>query len=98
MMPPSNDQETSFQAALHIESSAERLRAKVLAFLLAQGENGATDQEMQTALNLSSDTQAPRRWELSKKLGLVVDSGRRRKTRSGVNAIVWVVPFGGGGQ
>lgn len=91
MFPPFINDETSYMAALSVEQTADRLRAKVLNHIIDQGENGATDQEIQTALSMPSNSEGPRRWELSTKLGMVVDSGKRRLTRAGVRAIVWVV-------
>ncbi len=81
---------TSSVAADRIAGHARNLRAAVLAVLRERGEYGATDQEIQVALNLSSDTQVPRRWELVK-ARMVVASGRKRKTRSGCPATVWVL-------
>jgi len=57
--------------------------------LRERGEHGATDQEIQDALQLPSNTQIPRRWELVK-AATVVASGRKRKTRSNCPATVWV--------
>ena len=54
------------------------------------GEHGATDQEIQDALQLPSNTEIPRRWELVN-AGAVVASGRKRKTRSNRPATVWVL-------
>ena len=91
-MPPSHHNapnETSAQAAASVADCAPILRAQVLAFLASRGERGATDQETQDALGLSSDTQVPRRWELVKS-GMVGATDRRRPTRSGRGATVWV--------
>jgi hypothetical protein len=82
--------ETSKDAARDIESSASTLRAKVYQFLSASGGYGATDEELQIALEMNPSTQRPRRVELVEK-GLVRDSGKVRKTRSNRNAVVWVV-------
>lgn len=92
LMPPvRNDApETSRVAAGRIAGHAGTLRAAVLSMLRERGEHGATDQEIQTALELSSDTEVPRRWELVK-AGAVVASGRKRKTRSNCPATVWVL-------
>lgn len=82
--------DTSRSAARNIESSASTLRAKVYRFLSVSGEYGATDEELQIALEMNPSTQRPRRIELVEK-GLVKDSGRVRKTRSKRNAVVWTV-------
>ena len=81
---------TSEVAAQRIAKAAPNLRDAVLALLRERGERGATDQEMQAELGLTSNTQIPRRWELVR-LGLVRDSGQRRPTASGRSATVWVV-------
>lgn len=81
---------TSHVSAHRIAGYAKTLRAQVLAMLRDCGAFGATDQEMQEALNLPSNTQIPRRWELVK-AGAVVPSGFKRKTRSNCPAAVWVL-------
>jgi hypothetical protein len=92
LMPPvRNDApETSRVAAGRIAGHAGTLRAAVLALLRERGEHGATDQEIQDALQLPSNTEIPRRWELVN-AGAVVASGRKRKTRSNCPATVWVL-------
>ena len=82
--------ETSRIAADQIAGHAVALRVAVLNVIRERGEYGATDQEIQTILSLSSDTEVPRRWELAN-VGAVVASGRQRKTRSNRPAIVWVL-------
>lgn len=79
---------TSRTAAEQIQPAAATLRRAVLRFIQSQGSDGATDAEIQTALDLTGDTQRPRRWELQR-AGLIVDSGRRRKTPAARDAIVW---------
>jgi len=78
---------TSVEAA-HKIADAAALRAQVLAYL-RERIDGATDEEIQTALSLGGSTQRPRRVELVNR-GQVRDSGRRRLTRSGRQAVVWV--------
>ncbi len=92
LMPPvRNDApQTSRVAAGRIAGHAGTLRAAVLALLRERGEHGATDQEIQDALQLPSNTEIPRRWELVN-AGAVVASGRKRKTRSNCPATVWVL-------
>lgn len=77
---------TSKVAASAILPNAKTLRAAVLNYLRAYG--GATDDEIQAALNMSGNTERPRRRELEQH-GLVRDSGRRRLTHSGRQAVVW---------
>jgi len=86
---PANAPETSAQAAGAIEKDSTRLRRLVMGHIMACGEAGATDEEIQMALALSGNTERPRRWELEK-LEQIRDSGKRRKTASGRNAVVWV--------
>jgi hypothetical protein len=91
MPPVRNDApETSRIAADRIAGHAGTLRAAVLDLLRERGEHGATDQEIQDALQLPSNTEIPRRWELVN-AGAVVASGRKRKTRSNCPATVWVL-------
>lgn len=85
--PPSVPVPTSEAAARKVNPDA--LRSKVLEFIRAKGEEGATDCEIQAALGLSGDTQRPRRWELHK-AGLIKDSGKTRPTKFGREATVWV--------
>lgn len=53
------------------------------------GERGRTDEELQNQLGLNPSTQRPRRVELVEG-GWVEDSKRRRNTKSGRDAVVWV--------
>lgn len=85
-----NAPDTSRAAADRIAGATGKLRARVFDLLQALGDNGATDQEIQDALQMPVSTETPRRWELVR-AGLVVASGRKRKTRSNCSAIVWVV-------
>ena len=88
--PPSQrHSETSRAAAANIAPEAGTLRAKVLAFIVTAGENGATDQEIQDGLGMDGNTERPRRRELEKG-GFIVDSGRTRVCRSKQAAVVWV--------
>jgi len=86
--PPYQPTETSKAAAEKIRKDAPRLRRLVYEYIAGRGQAGATDQECQEALNLASNTQGPRRIELTKS-GHVRDSGERRPTRSGRGAICW---------
>ena len=92
LLPPAHHNApagTSSIAADRIAGYTVTLRAEVLSMLRERGEHGATDQEIQDALQLPSNTQIPRRWELVK-AATVVASGRKRKTRSNCPATVWV--------
>lgn len=52
--------------------------------------DGGTDEELQQDLDMPANTQRPRRRELQV-MGLIVDSGKTRATRSGRQAVVWTL-------
>ncbi len=85
--PHARGSDTSYAAAKAIEQSAETIRGRVYRYI--QAMDGATDDEVEWALNLRHQTASARRRELVL-LGLVVDSSWRRPTRSGTNATIWV--------
>jgi len=62
---------------------------RVLEWLRLVGSYGGTDDEMQVALDMSPNTQRPRRIELLE-AGLIRSTGTYRKTRTGRRAAVWV--------
>lgn len=86
--PPAQNTDTSRAAARSIRPKAGTLRAMIRNHIILQGSYGATDEELQKALNLSGSTERPRRIELWN-AGLILDSGFVRKTDSGMAAIVW---------
>lgn len=67
------------------------MRARVFQFILSRGLSGATLEEIHLTLGIPENTARPRRKELEAK-GWVIDSGRRRTTRAGRDAIVWIIP------
>lgn len=83
-------QDTTLNARDQIKSKRLTLRDKVLNYITQSGDRGATDEELQQALFMAGNTERPRRDELLS-MGLIRDSGRRRKTSSNRDAIVWVV-------
>ena len=86
--PPSQrHSDTSRAAAKEIKGKAAALRRQVYQWLLSY--EGATDEEMQMHIPMEPNTQRPRRVELVN-MGLVFDSGYRRKTRSGRYAVIWM--------
>lgn len=87
---PCNPQPTSQAAHIAARPKKGTLRYKVWALILGTGNTGATDEEMQIRMGISGDTQRPRRYELVE-AGFIKDSGRRRKTTNGKEAIVWVI-------
>lgn len=89
--PPSVEHSPTSQAAADaIAPKVNRLRALVLAAIADAGELGMTDEEIQEFMGMSPNTQRPRRVELVA-AGLVRDSGRKRRTHSGRQAVVWCV-------
>jgi hypothetical protein len=87
--PHQRHSDESREAAELIEPNAASLRGIVLAHIRNCGEEGATDDEMQVALSMNPSTQRPRRIELWKG-ELIRASGRKRRTRSGRWAMVWI--------
>jgi len=85
--PAQRHSDTSVAAADAIKPKAGTLRSRVHIHLTGCAD-GATDEEMQSALLMNPSTQRPRRIELEA-AGLVRDSGLRRRTRSGRKATVW---------
>lgn len=86
---PHNKSETSQAAAESIRPVANALGNQIYEFIKSRGPHGATDQEVQTELDISGDTQRPRRDRLHK-AGLIRRSGEKRETPSGRWADVWV--------
>src|SRR5262245_4791484 len=86
--PAQRHSATSRAAAAAIVGSLSRLRRLVLDALAAAGLAGLTDEEGIDRTGLSPSTYRPRRVELWRS-GLVVDSGRTRRTASGRNAVIW---------
>jgi len=74
---------------------ASTLKGRIFDCIRKRGQQGATDDEVQVALNMRAQTESPRRRELCMR-GRVVNSGRRRKTRAGRSATVWVAVDGPG--
>jgi len=91
--PARSRPETSSEAAASVLPVASRLRLQVLNHVRSCGGHGATDDEGESALGLKPQTYTPRRGELVA-LGLVIDSGARRRTASGRRAVVWCAVTG----
>jgi hypothetical protein len=85
--------ETSEAAAESVSSESGRIRRRVFALLLASGAEGLTCDEVEQREGMRHQTTSPRIWELVRQ-GLVLDSGRKRKTRSGRGAVVWIAAAG----
>ena len=80
---------TSRHAAIDIQLKAGTLRASVYEAIALAGGAGLTDEQIGQQTRMSGDTVRPRRIELVQQ-GLVRDSGQRRDTASGRQAVVWV--------
>lgn len=83
-----SDPDTSHLAAERVSSKAPADRQRVLACLQDAGAYGLTDHELAAELGGLQTSLGVRRGELVK-LGLVENSGARRKSPSGSPAIVW---------
>ena len=79
---------TSASAALRALPKSGSKRKRVYDFINRVG--GATDEEIEQALNISGNTVRPTRGSLVKD-GFIVDSGLERLTKAGNPAIVWRV-------
>lgn len=86
---PHNGTETSRAAAERITPVAISQAARVFHFIAQCGDEGATDHEVQAELELTGDSERPRRCSLHR-AGLIRDSGQRRKSPAGRQAIVWI--------
>ena len=68
---------------------AETLRREVEVYLISQGVNGATDEEIQDALGMEGNTERPRRVELIE-AGLVWNTGSTRKSKANRDNTIWI--------
>jgi len=91
--PYVRDSATSQAAASKARPRAHTQRELVYRHLVQCGERGATDEEMQIALEMNPSTQRPRRVELVRE-GAVRLSGLTRCTTSGREAGVWLARHG----
>lgn len=83
-----NAQRTSIAAAEMVLPKTGTLRRKVCEYIMAQGLRGATDQEIEKALNLDGNTVRPTRMGLFKD-GYIIDTGTTRKNKNNNDCIVW---------
>ncbi|MCB9840971.1 MAG: hypothetical protein H6809_04905 [Phycisphaeraceae bacterium] len=88
---------TSEVAAKRAARRAPTHRQRLYAAIVDAGEAGATDAELEELTGIRAQTISPRRGELVR-MGLVVDSGRRRNTPRNSPAAVWVALPRGGAQ
>lgn len=87
--PAAGVADTSAAAAEAISATADRIRELMLQAIRHAGTAGLTADEAADRLRLSVLTARPRCTEL-RQCGAIVDSGLRRRNRSGRSAIVWV--------
>lgn len=80
--------DTSDEAYASVIDEASRLRAEVHRAIRDAGDQGATCDEVEVRLAMRHQTASARVRELALR-DRVVDSGTRRRTRSGRTAIVW---------
>ena len=85
--PPHSNNSTSLAAAESIKPHIGPLAAKVYRHIVESG--GATCDEIERATGMRHQTASARVRELREK-GHIKDSDKRRRTRSGRQAIVWV--------
>ena len=64
-------------------------RQAILEYIIQCGTYGATDNEIQDALDLSGSTQRPRRGELAA-MNKIKQNGKKRSNRQGNACAVWV--------
>ena len=86
-VPAQSHRPTSVAAAAKILTRISAMHRQILDYLATHPE-GATDCELQEALNMNPSTQRPRRIELLT-WAYLHDSGATRPTRSGRAAVVW---------
>lgn len=82
--------DTSLAAAESVERQVPTMQRAVLDCIARGNDNGRTCDEVEVWLAMSHQTASARIRELAK-AGAIVDSGERRKTRSGRKAAVYVV-------
>lgn len=80
-------QETSLEALRSQKDKAPSDEAKILLWIKAS-DIGATCDEVESCLRMSHQTASARIRDLRGR-GRLVDSGSRRRTRTGRSAIVW---------
>lgn len=87
---PFSDPDTSLRAAVAVKPRVEQYRQRVLEAVqraAVAGRHGLTREELEVRLGMDGNTLQPRVWELVN-AGLLVDTGVRRRNRSGRHAAV----------
>jgi len=80
----------SKRAYAAFEEFATTVTGRIFDLLCSRGQIGATDDEMEEALNILHQTVNPCR-QLLHKEGWIKQNGKERPTRSGCSACVWIV-------
>jgi hypothetical protein len=80
---------TSAEAAKSVEKKIGPLHRRILDYL-TEHRAGATDERLMSDLDLGGNTLRPRRRELQL-MERIRDSGRTAKTKSGREAVIWVI-------
>jgi transcription initiation factor IIE alpha subunit len=83
-----NAQRTSRLSAESVLPKTGTMRRSVYEYFMRRGMNGATDQEVSSALHIDGNTIRPLRGTLVQD-GWIVDSGATRKNEKGHDCIVW---------
>jgi len=89
--PPASGTDTSIAQSDRIRGlpKTKRDEERLLIFLTERGEQGATDDEIKWKFGWDGDYERPRRWQLVQQKK-VMPSSKRRKTKDGNPATVWV--------
>jgi hypothetical protein len=83
--------DTSVEAAAYLEAGLRALQRKAFVAIRAAGPRGLTTEELTAVLDAPYSSVQPRTSELQR-LGLIRDSGLRRRNASGCRAKAWIVP------
>ena len=84
---------TSKAAAASMVAIAPSIKRRIYDFILSRGARGATDDELEVALDLTHQTASSRRYALAQ-AGAVKRTDEKRPTRSGRSAFVYVAEPG----
>jgi hypothetical protein len=86
--PHQHNSDTSRESAKAVAPNFSARMMRILEKISSVG--GMTDEEGQYGLEIDGNSYRPARVTLAKH-GLILDSGERRKTNSGRNAVVWEI-------
>ena len=90
-VPAARATDTSREAAEYIAPQLGRIQSLVFAAIARSAGNGLSPHELALELGEERTTVQPRTSEL-RRLGKIVDSGKRRHNPNGKRAIVWTLP------